>query len=179
VCDLGSGNGTLAGSLRDAGYYVAGVEYDQDGVRLSRMNYPGINFYNLGIQDNPAAVLAAEGQPFDAVVSTEVVEHLFSPHHLPLFAHHILRAGGYLVISTPYHGYLKNMALSIFNKWDTHHTALWHGGHIKFWSRKTLSRLLEDSGFKVTEFHGAGRFPWLWKSMILVARVPGSKASAE
>lgn len=77
---------------------------------------------------------------------------------------------GYLVISTPYHGYLKNLALSIFNKWDDHHTPLWHGGHIKFWSRIMLTQLLEENGFQVIAFHGVGRLPWLWKSMILVAK---------
>lgn len=170
VCDLGAGNGALAGALRDAGFQAAGVEYDKQGVEIARQNYPGINFYNLGVQDDPTTVLAAESELFDAVVSTEVVEHLFSPHLLPVFARQIVRGGGYLVISTPYHGYLKNLALSVFNKWDKHHTALWHGGHVKFWSRKTLTQLLEANGFRVTEFHGAGRLPWLWKSMILVAK---------
>jgi 2-polyprenyl-3-methyl-5-hydroxy-6-metoxy-1,4-benzoquinol methylase len=170
VCDLGSGNGVLAAALCEEGYYAAGVEYDQQGVALSQKNYPNIHFYNLGVQDSPAQILTSEGQSFDAVVSTEVVEHLFSPHLLPVFARKIVKNGGYLVISTPYHGYLKNLALSVFNKWDTHHTVLWHGGHIKFWSRATLTQLLEDNGFKVVGFHGAGRFPYLWKSMILVAK---------
>lgn len=170
VCDLGAGNGAMVGTLRDAGFSAAGVEYDQQGVEIARQNYPGINFYNLGVQDDPAPVLAGEGEPFDAVVSTEVVEHLFSPHLLPVFARQIVRGGGYLVISTPYHGYLKNLAMAILDKWDFHHTALWHGGHIKFWSRKTLTQLIEANGFRVMEFHGAGRLPWLWKSMILVAK---------
>ncbi len=170
VCDVGSGNGSLAGSLHAAGCYVAGVEYDKTGVEIARKNYPSINFYNLGVHDDPALVLSAEEKAFDAVVSTEVIEHLFSPHQLPIFARQILRGGGYLVISTPYHGYLKNLALSVFNKWDKHHTPLWHGGHIKFWSRKTLTALLEENGFQVAEFHGVGRMPWLWKSMIVVAQ---------
>ena len=170
VCDLGSGNGALAGALRNAGYLAAGVEYDKQGAEIARKNHPGINFYNLGVQDDPSQVLLAESEAFDAVVSTEVIEHLFSPHLLPIFARQILKGGGYLVISTPYHGYLKNMALSVFNKWDKHHTPLWHGGHIKFWSRKTLTQLLEENGFQVLQFHGAGRLPWLWKSMILVAK---------
>lgn len=170
VCDLGSGNGVLVAAVRQAGYYASGVEYDKEGVALSQKNYPGINFYNLGVQDDPAQMLASEGQPFDAVVSTEVIEHLFSPHLLPIFARQLVPKGGYLVISTPYHGYLKNLALSVFNKWDKHHTVLWHGGHIKFWSRNTLTQLLEGNGFKVVGFHGAGRFPFLWKSMILVAQ---------
>lgn len=170
VCDLGSGNGELAGALRDAGYKAAGVEYDKQGVDIARKTHPGINFYNLGVQDDVSPVLATEGEAFDAVVSTEVVEHLFSPHLLPVFARQVVRGGGYLVISTPYHGYLKNLALAFFNKWDKHHTALWHGGHIKFWSRRTLTQLLEANGFQVTAFYGAGRLPWLWKSMILVAK---------
>jgi 2-polyprenyl-3-methyl-5-hydroxy-6-metoxy-1,4-benzoquinol methylase len=170
VCDLGSGNGALVSTLQQAGYYAAGVEYDKEGVALSRKNYPEINFYNLGVQDDPAQILATEGQPFDAIVSTEVIEHLFSPHLLPNFARQVLVEGGHLVISTPYHGYLKNLALSLFNKWDTHHTVLWHGGHIKFWSRNTLTQLLEQNGFEVVGFHGVGRFPYLWKSMILVAK---------
>lgn len=170
ICDLGSGNGALVGALEAAGYQVAGVEYDRQGVAVARKTFPTVNFYNLGVQDDPTQLLAREGSFFDAVVSTEVVEHLFSPHLLPLFAKKLVRSGGHLVISTPYHGYLKNLALAAFNKWDKHHTALWHGGHIKFWSRDTLTQLLEENGFKVVAFHGAGRLPWLWKSMILVAR---------
>lgn len=75
-----------------------------------------------------------------------------------------------MVITTPYHGYLKNLALSLLDKWDVHHTPLWHGGHIKFWSRATLTELLDRHGFDVVGFSGVGRVPYLWKSMVLVAR---------
>jgi len=170
VCDLGSGNGALAGELERTGYEVAGVEYAEDGVRIARERYPGIHFYNLGVQDDPAQVREIEGG-FDAVVSTEVVEHLFSPHQLPIFARGLLKERGILIVTTPYHGYIKNLMLSIFDRWDKHHTALWHGGHIKFWSRATLTQLLQDNGFEVIAFHGVGRLPLLWKSMVLVARV--------
>jgi 2-polyprenyl-6-hydroxyphenyl methylase/3-demethylubiquinone-9 3-methyltransferase len=74
------------------------------------------------------------------------------------------------MISTPYHGYFKNLALAISNKLDDHFTALWHGGHIKFWSRRTLTKLLTDNGFRVVGFSGIGRAPFLWKSMVIVAR---------
>jgi 2-polyprenyl-3-methyl-5-hydroxy-6-metoxy-1,4-benzoquinol methylase len=169
VVDLGAGNGTLCHALSQAGFQVAGVEYDQEGYRIACASHPEINFYNHGLQDEPALLLEREGT-FDAVVSTEVVEHLFSPQLLPTYAREVLKDGGYLVISTPYHGYLKNLVLAILDKWDTHHTVLWHGGHIKFWSRATLSQLLRENGFEVVGFSGVGRVPWLWKSMIVVAR---------
>jgi 2-polyprenyl-3-methyl-5-hydroxy-6-metoxy-1,4-benzoquinol methylase len=170
VCDVGSGNGALVMQLINEGFSAVGIEHDQQGVERSRAHCPEVNFYQMGVQDDPTSILVAEGGVFDAVVSTEVVEHLFSPHLLPQFSRRLLPVGGMLIVSTPYHGFLKNLALSLFNKWDSHHTPLWHGGHIKFWSRATLTELLEQNGFKVVAFKGVGRLPCLWKSMILVAR---------
>lgn len=74
------------------------------------------------------------------------------------------------MITTPYHGYLKNLVLTTLNKWDAHHMPLWHGGHIKFWSRRTLAMLLAENGFRVIGFSGVGRVPYLWKSMVLLAQ---------
>jgi 2-polyprenyl-3-methyl-5-hydroxy-6-metoxy-1,4-benzoquinol methylase len=169
VLDLGSGNGALCSDLKKAGYEVVGVEYDKKGVEIARTACPDIRFYNLGVHDDPNLLLGSE-KCFDAVVSTEVIEHLFSPHMLPIFAKGVLCNSGYLIISTPYHGYLKNLALSVSGMWDHHHSPLWHGGHIKFWSEKTLTQLLSRNGFKVIGFYGVGRVPYLWKSMILVSQ---------
>jgi 2-polyprenyl-3-methyl-5-hydroxy-6-metoxy-1,4-benzoquinol methylase len=168
VLDLGSGNGSLCGHMAAHGFDVCGVDYDQAGIDLSRQIHPGVRFHRFGVQDDPAELLALES-PFEAVVSTEVIEHLYSPHLLPAFARAVLAPGGKLVITTPYHGYLKNLALALTDKWDHHHTALWHGGHIKFWSRKTITALLESQGFQVERFGGVGRLPYLWKSMVVVA----------
>ncbi len=169
ILDVGSGNGKLCSEISKKGYQVVGVEYDKQGFEVARSNYPEIPFYNYGVQESPANLLK-EQNLFDVVVSTEVVEHLFSPHFLPIFASGVLKKGGYIVVTTPYHGYLKNLVLSLLNKWDCHHTPLWHGGHIKFWSRKTLTQLLEENGFIVTDFSGVGRLPYLWKSMVIVAK---------
>jgi 2-polyprenyl-3-methyl-5-hydroxy-6-metoxy-1,4-benzoquinol methylase len=172
VLDIGSGNGVLCSELTGNGFDCVGVEFDKQGVEIAKKDYPAIPFYNYGVQDDPAEILEQEDL-FGAVVSTEVIEHLYSPHLLPIFASKVLKENGYLVITTPYHGFLKNLVLSLFNHWDQHHTALWHGGHIKFWSRGTLTQLLEDNGFEVVEFSGVGRVPYLWKSMIITARKCG------
>lgn len=165
ILDAGCGNGAFAGYLADRGYEVTGVDASVSGIAVARTQFPGVRF-DVGLFD---AVPPQIGS-FDAVCATEVVEHLYAPHQLAAYAMAALRPGGILIISTPYHGYLKNLAISLSGNWDNHHTSLWHGGHIKFWSRATLTTLLEDSGFKVTAFCGVGRLPWLWKSMILVAK---------
>lgn len=174
ICDLGCGSGRLVGELLNEGYQVAGVELDTEGCRITSERNPGANVYNLGVEDSYLSIVEKEDAKFDAVVSTEVIEHLYSPHLLPQFVSGILKPSGILIITTPYHGFWKNLALSLFNKWDSHHTPLWHGGHIKFWSKATLSLLLEDNGYEVVGFSGVGRVPYLWKSMLLIARLKES-----
>ncbi len=86
---------------------------------------------------------------------------------------HCYGGGGTAILSTPYHGYWKNLALALSGKLDRHFTALWDHGHIKFWSMKTLTLLLEEAGFRDIRFARVGRVPALAKAMIAVARRPG------
>src|SRR6202008_4101385 len=85
---------------------------------------------------------------FSAVLSLEVVEHLYYPRRLAEAAFALLEPGGTLVISTIYHGYLKNIALAVLGRFDRHVDPLWDHGHIKFWSRRTLAALLTEAGFE-------------------------------
>jgi 2-polyprenyl-3-methyl-5-hydroxy-6-metoxy-1,4-benzoquinol methylase len=109
---------------------------------------------------------------FDLIVSTEVIEHLYAPRPFVDGCLKALRPGGRLILTTPYHGYLKNLVLAIAGKWDRHADPLWDGGHIKLWSRKSLTRLLEERGFHNVQFRGAGRLPWLWMTMVVCADKP-------
>ncbi len=111
----------------------------------------------------------SENIHYDTIISTEVIEHLYSPRNYFEFCKNILQkaGGGELILTTPYHGYLKNLVLAGTGKMDKHFTVLWDGGHIKFWSVKTLSSLLQESGFSEIRFKGCGRFPFLWKSMMV------------
>jgi 2-polyprenyl-3-methyl-5-hydroxy-6-metoxy-1,4-benzoquinol methylase len=169
VVDIGCGNGALCRELARRGCEVVGCEPSADGVRLAQSSAPELAFHQIGVDDEPSAV---GKESFDVAIATEVIEHLVRPRNLPHFAKQVLRPGGHLIVSTPYHGYLKNLVLALTDKWDAHVTPLWDGGHIKVWSRKTLSQLLNEEGFLVVRFIGAGRLPFLWKSMIMVAQKP-------
>jgi len=168
ILDLGCGNGALSNYLQRQGFSVLGCDVDEMGVNIASSSGSGAIFKRVGVYDSPCA-LGEKG--FDAVVSTEVIEHLYLPAALPRFAREILKPGGYLIITTPYHGYLKNLLICLAGKWDSHHTPLWDGGHIKFWSYRSLSALLESNGFEIVGFRGAGRVYGLWKSMVITARM--------
>ena len=116
--------------------------------------------------------LAARFSQYDAVVSVEVVEHLYDPKLFAQRCFEVLKPGGFALISTPYHGYLKNLAIALAGKWDSHHAPLWDHGHIKFFSRATLSQLFAEQGLTLKTFERLGRVPILAKSMLGVFQKP-------
>ena len=57
---------------------------------------------------------------------------------------------------------------------DDIYTVLWDYGHIKFWSRCTLTTVLKEAGFPVVDFKMFGRLPLLWSTMVAVAVKPAT-----
>ncbi len=171
IVDLGCGNGYLARQLLAAGYEVIGVDASSTGIAIANTQLKGNTtgkFFVERIDASLAKRLSLEG--CDCVVSSDVIEHLYRPADLLECASGLLAPGGYLVVGTPYHGYLKNLALSLLDKWDAHHGVDWDGGHIKFFSVKTLTALVQRNGFEDLSFRFFGRATYLWMNMLCVAR---------
>lgn len=170
VLDIGCGNGYTAGQFLQKGCEVVGVDLGVKGLDIARQTYPQARFALMGADSKILEKL--EEAPFDVVVSTEVIEHLYAPRQLISGAYAALRPGGRFICTTPYHGYLKNLVLALVNRWDRHLDPLSDGGHIKFWSKSTLFQLLTEAGFTNLQFRGAGRIPGLWMTMIVSGDKP-------
>lgn len=166
--DLGCGSGATAGQLAAWGFDVVGVDSSLSGIDLAKAAYPSCRFAVASVYDDLAAVYGS----FPVVVSLEVIEHLYDPRAFARRLFALVEPGGIAVVSTPYHGYLKNLALAASGRLDAHFTALWDGGHIKFFSPRTLGKLLREAGFQPISFLRVGRIPAFAKSMIAVARRP-------
>lgn len=163
--ELGCGNGSTANKLHELGWQVVGVDPSKSGIEMANRHFPGLRLEEGNAYDD----LAGKYGRFQVVVSLEVVEHVFDPRAFARTVYRLLDDGGVAILSTPYHGYLKNLVLAASGKLDDHFTALWDGGHIKFWSVKTLTTLLREAGFRHVEFLRVGRIPQLAKSMIAIA----------
>lgn len=170
VLDVGCGNGASCVEFQKLGCTVVGVDLSQQGIEIARRACPAGRFEVVAA--NEEILKNLNEPPFDIVISTEVVEHLYDPRAYARGCISALRDGGRFICTTPYHGYLKNLALSIAGKWDAHANPLWDGGHIKLWSRASLSSLLTETGFRNIQFRGAGRFPGLWMTMVMSGDKP-------
>ena len=168
ILDIGCGNGSLSNLIAQRGYEVVGVEESESGVKIAQQSYPDCEFIAASIYDFPYQQLQ---NSFDIIISTEVIEHLPYPRELAKVAKRCLKNDGTVILTTPYHGYFKNLVLAITGKLDKHFTVLWDGGHIKFFSVKTLSTLLLEQGFADLQYKFAGRYPLLWKSMLVSGKL--------
>jgi 2-polyprenyl-3-methyl-5-hydroxy-6-metoxy-1,4-benzoquinol methylase len=167
VLDMGCGNGAFTGLLASRGFSVRGCDASSSGLQIAQSSFPEIPFF----QHDLSNVLpeSHRGQ-YDAVVSLEVIEHLLLPRALMSNAFQALRPGGLFILSTPFHGYWKNLALAITNKFDNHWHPLRDFGHVKFFSKRTLLQLFEESDFDVHDWLTVGRTRLLPCSMIVSAQ---------
>ena len=169
--DLGCGNGTTGNMLHGLGFDVTQVDTSESGIGAAQKAFPYIKSEIGSVYDD----LAAEYGTFDLVVSLEVLEHCMEPRAVVRTFLSLIAPGGIGVLSTPYHGYIKNLALAVTGKMDAHFTALWDGGHIKFFSIKTLGEILRDEGAADFRIIRAGRIPPLAKSMIAIVEEKGPR----
>ncbi len=164
--DLGCGNGSVSNLLSGLGFQVVGVDPSDSGIRLASTSFPHLKFYKGSAYDD----LAGRYGRFPLVVSLEVVEHCYDPRRFASTLYALVEDDGMAIISTPYHGYFKNLSLAIAGKWDDHLGPLWDGGHIEFFSVATLRTLLAEAGFRDIRMVRVGRIPLLAKSMIAIVR---------
>jgi 2-polyprenyl-6-hydroxyphenyl methylase/3-demethylubiquinone-9 3-methyltransferase len=165
ILDLGCGNGYVTSKVTELGLYVEGIDPSMIGIKFAHSNYPHIKISQGVIEE-----IVSYAIDYDLVYSLEVIEHVFDPTVFLSDINKILKSDSYLILSTPYHSYIKNLVLSLTGKMDQHFNALQSNGHIKFFSRKTLEKLLSLNGFRIVEFRRVGRIPILAKSMIILLK---------
>jgi len=170
VLDLGCGNGSLTVELRNAGMRMTGIDVSVSGIEAARAAHTGIDW----AQHDLAHPLPREllGR-FDYVLAAEVIEHLFLPRSLFDRATEALGSSGVLVVTTPYHGYAKNLALAITGKFDRHWSPGWDFGHIKFFSRRSLYEMAAECGYQPYAWDLVGRIKPIAKTMVMQARLDG------
>lgn len=168
VLDLGCGTGEFLAAVKDRRWIRTCIDISTTGIAEGRRTHPDITFIEADATGDLTSHIPAGS--VDVVVSTETLEHVTLPRLFLKNAYEALKPGGRMVLSVPYNGYLKQLGVAILGRTDAYYNPLWDWGHIKFYSVDTMSTLLWEAGFDNLEYQGAGRVPYLWKSMVFVAQ---------
>lgn len=140
VLDLGCGAGPALPFLADQGLNTWGSDFVRYPLLVARRRAPSATLICADAQERLPFASAA----FDAVLLSEVIEHVRDPLALAVEIRRVLRPGGALALTTP-------------NTWDVRRLyypllgRVWSGAadptHIELFSPRSMARLLRRAGF--------------------------------
>ena len=146
VLDLGCGGGHNGALLKQAGArWVGGVERDAGACAEARRCLDAVVEDDLA-RFNPA-VFGAE--PFDAILASDVLEHLVEPQVVLSQAVAHLRPGGVVVASIPNVAHVYVFYNLLRKRWPRRSSGIFDYTHVRFFAKRDMVALLEGAGLHV------------------------------
>jgi 2-polyprenyl-3-methyl-5-hydroxy-6-metoxy-1,4-benzoquinol methylase len=135
VFEVGFGAGALLRRFLDDGAIVAGADPGALAVAVDPVVSAHATLHTTSLESLPRQ------DPVDLVIAVHVVEHVADPAQFARTCYDLLRPGGQLVLVTPAGD---SASLGVFrSRW----WMLEDPTHVRFFSARSISRLLRDSGF--------------------------------
>jgi ubiquinone/menaquinone biosynthesis C-methylase UbiE len=147
VLDLGCGDGRLTAELRANAITAADVS--QVALRRAAARLPRAEIASV-VPDEPLPFVDGE---FELVLCAETLEHVRDVQLFLSEIRRVLRPGGGLALTTPDHGRRTALRM-LLNGFDSEFDPL--SPHIRFFTRRSLTRLLDAMGFTVDSIRRKG-----------------------
>lgn len=165
ILDYGCGKGKILSEIRSMNPHASlyGADISSIARRASKTLVP--NSTIVSIDENQHIRLP--NNFFDFVLSLDVIEHIYDTEKVFMEFKRLVKNGGMLLLSTPYNGLIKNIIIS-FIGFDIVYNPT--SPHIRFYTKKSLERLLKKYGFSAVKFGYYGRIPFVWRGMFVLAK---------
>lgn len=186
VLDVGCGSGHLLYQLRRRYARLIGLEYSAHRLEQARVNLAGLDF--TAVQGSAEAMDALAADSVDCVVSADTIEHVPDVYRAAAEIFRVLRPGGRLVINTPNIAFIKKRLLLLLGRFPATSQrneglgsdVLFDGGHLHYFTFRSLALLLRRAGFHIERTVGYGRWgclhalypPLLSGGVQVIARKP-------
>lgn len=177
ILDVGCGSGSLLFKVRDSFDKLYGIDISKNRIKKAKIiakKFGDSNKFSFLVQDINKKINFPDNF-FDVVTAIAIVEHIFDPYFVIDEIYRILKRGGIFIIEVPNIAYLKYRVQLLFGKLPVTSSPLnwreigWDGGHLHYFTKKSLEKLLMESGFKILKISGSGLFAnfrnW-WPSLL-------------
>ena len=162
VLDASCGGGSFVKFFRELGVQVVGADISVNAIRRAKSANPQVPFVAASAEE----ALPFKDGNFDVVWFGETLAQLFDGHNALSEFNRVLKPKGRLILTTPYHGLIKNSALILFG---FHKHFFPDNCRLRYYDRRGLESSLKWAGFLPQVWSGIGRGWPLWKSFFVVA----------
>ena len=146
ILDLGCGGGHNGALLKKAGAReVVGVELDPGAAKDARKRLDRVVECDLAHLDP----VQLGDEPFDAILASDVLEHLTDAEVILARALTRLRPGGAVVVSLPNVSNVYVFANLLAKRWPRKSSGIFDRTHVRFFGKHDMVHLLEGAGLRV------------------------------
>lgn len=150
VLELGPATGYFTRYLAESlGCTVDAIELDPEMAERVR---PLCRKLIVGDLADPGLLTALGTSRYGIIIAADIIEHLASPEPLIERLTQFLDTNGLLLLSVPNVAYAGVIADLLRGRFEYRDEGLLDRTHLRFYTRDSLSRLLEKSGFHVREW---------------------------
>lgn len=149
--DVGCGAGGFGAMVKErTGAEVWGIEANEEVAKESKKWLDRVL-----IGDATEQLRELPARTFDAIFFNDILEHLVWPDEALRRARELLTNDGVVIASIPNIRYFKALKQILFKRdfpWDDE--GVFDRTHLRFFTKKSMIRLFEDSGFQVKRIEG-------------------------
>jgi len=125
-----------------------GVEINPEAAKLAKKNIDGAWILNANDLKPNKTMLKA---PYDAIIYGDVIEHFIDPLECLPTHLELLRPGGELIACIPNVQHWSLMKQVLQGNWDYRDSGLLDKTHLRFFTRKSIRRLLHNLDLEFVE----------------------------
>jgi glycosyltransferase involved in cell wall biosynthesis len=148
VLDLGCGEDGLAVELKKSGNLVTGVDV------LTETPNPQVfeQYFSVDLNQGIAAIIRElAGKRFERVLLLDILEHLIEPEKLLRQCPEVLEPAGQIIISVPNVANITVRLMLLVGQFNYTARGILDRTHVRFFTRKTARRFVEENGFTILE----------------------------
>lgn len=168
ILDFGCGTGKIMQKMREMSpkNKFIGIDVSETAIEIAKEKHPWAKFYP--VQDGER--FPFKNNHFNLILAADVIEHVYNTKHTLSELHRVLKKDGKILITTPYHGFLKNLII-IATSFEKIFDPM--GAHIRFYTKKSLFSVLEENHLHVIKNGYYGRFYPIPRSIYVIAQKEG------
>lgn len=160
VLEIGCSTGYFSEALKKQENWVYGIELDGAAAAISKSICHEL--YAGSILDINPTVFA--GHYFDAIVMLDVLEHIVDTEVTLKLIHKIMQPKTELFLCVPNIGHFMSRFNILLGRFDYETYGLMDKGHVRFFTPKSATDVLQACGFSVVQIIGIPAF-WVYNNL--------------